>query len=196
MTDAESDQIEFEKFLPKVIDHLLKDNPGGFSVAPDGTLVADRQATEIKSIEQFSELARAPKTITFDLTGGKIIKFKIRPLDCDEYREIDKLDSELPQPPKKEQSKSPSIAKSQQRNSPLDDYDWDNPDYKKKVREHRELKRAAVIVKGLLNLAVPGENLETQRDHLHKNFPPRILDGIEATIRSITSDPIERALFS
>lgn len=175
---------------------LLKEHPGGFSVAPDGTLTADRAAIEVKSIEQFSELAREPKTITFDLHGGKLIKFKIRPLNCDEQKEIDDLDVEAPLPPKKQKPANPSLARGRQQDAGADEYDYADKEFIRKRLQHMALRQAAVISRGLLSMEVPGETIEQKAGHLRKAFPPRILDGIENAIRAVTSDPIERALFT
>lgn len=175
---------------------LLKTNPGGFSVAPDGTITPDRGAIEVKSLSEFSELARAPKTIDLDLHGGKVVRIKIRPLDCNEQKELDNMEKERPMPPKKSKTPSPSMARQRTESSVVEEYDWDDKKYNVDIVNYLELKRTALIVRGLLGIEIAGDNLEAKRETLQKSFTPRVLDGIANAIKAITSDPIDRALFT
>jgi hypothetical protein len=175
---------------------LLKQHPGGFSVAPNGIITADREAVNVTSIEQFSELVREPRTVVFQLHGGKAVRFKVRPLDVNEQREIDDLDSEAPLPPPKKQPQSPSIARGVRPEQVTQEYDWQDKEYRRKAMRHRELKRAAVICKGLLDLEIPGKTIEKKAEYLAEKFTVRILDGIEASIGELSTEPIERAVFT
>jgi hypothetical protein len=177
---------------------LLKEYPGGYSVMPDGSVVADRVAIDIISAEQFSELVREPRSIIVDLLGNKAIKFKVRPLDVNEWREIEDMDAEAPMPPpEKKAGQSLSLAKgAKSERNDVEKYDWSDPEYLKKSVRHKQLKQAAIISQGLLSIKIPGETVEQKRDYLAKNFTPRILGAIESAIRELTSNPIERALFT
>ena len=182
-----------EDVVKSVIDHLLKQNPQGFSISASGDLAPEMEAVEIKSMEQFAKIAREPKVITISLYAGRNVQFKVRPLDVDTQREIDKLENEAPAPPKKQKTASPSLARG--RDSGPDEYDYRDKEYLRLVDEHLERKRTATIFHGLLDIEIPGETLEQKQQYLSKNFPPRILDAIAAAIRSLTTDTIERALF-
>jgi len=178
---------------------LLKEHPGGFSIAPDGRLTADREAIAITSLEQFSGIAREPKTVVLDLRAGRTVRVKIRPLDVNEQREIDALDSESPLPPLKPKPSGPSLALGKPTKTEaagLEDYDWQNKEYRAKLNRHRELKRAATVSMGLVDLEVPGKTLEERAAYLAEHFTVRILDGLEASIRELSSEPIERAVFT
>ena len=202
MSDQNENQPapELTKPAPTVdpLRKMLQDMPGGFSVAPDGTVTADREAIEIKSIDQFSKLVREPKTVSFELHGGKVIKFQVRPLDAIEQRVIDDLDAEAPLPPIKGKGQSPSLAQGRPKSAQeaITEYDWTDKDYRKKIARHRQLKQAAIVAKGLLNLEIPGDTVEKKADFLAQHFTTRILDGIENAINGMTSEPIERAVFT
>lgn len=180
----------------KAVEKMLKDMPGGFSVAPDGSVTADREAVEVKTIEEFSKLVREPKTVTITLHGGKAVRFRVRPIDAMEQREIDEMDSDAPIPPLKKAPASPSLAQGRQKADTPPEYDWADPDYRKKIARVRELKRAAVISRGLLSVGVPGETVEAKANFLATHFTERVLDAIHNAIAGMSSEPIERALFT
>lgn len=181
---------------PDVLQKMLKEMPGGFSVAPDGVVTADREAVEVRSIEEFSKLVREPKSVTITLHGGKAVRFKVRPIDSVEQREIDEMDSDAPIPPLKKAPASPSIAQGRPKTDATPEYDWTDADYRRKVLRHRELKRAAIISKGLLSVGIPGETVEAKAEFLANHFTERVLDAISNAITGMSSEPIERALFT
>lgn len=160
---------------------LLREHPRGFSVSESGTLTPVSDAVRIKSMDQLAKLTLAPKLMQFPLPGGEVIEFRLRALSSVEGSEIDDLDENAPVPPQKKGEKGV--------------LDYDDKDFKRRDRSHTLLKRTAVIVKGLLEVEIPGDDLEAKNGYLLKTFPPRILNAIEQGILGMTSKPVERAVF-
>lgn len=192
----ENENSDQQADIDLAIRAMLKNMPGGFSVAPDGAVTEDRVAVDVKSVEELSKLVRQPVPVTFDLQGGNRVRFMIRPLDAIETREIDDLNANAPIPPFKETTRSPSLAIGKPQDKAPAEYNFADPEYRKKVVRHAALRRAIVISKGLCDIKIEGQTAEQKAEFLEKNFTARILDGIEAAINGLSSDPIERALFT
>jgi hypothetical protein len=188
--------------IDAAIKELLSRHKYGFSVTREGEIFPDREAVRINSMEDFAKLAREPKILRLELPGGTTIELQLRPLTATEQEEIDAMEIEKPMPPKKApdplQTQKPQPGQRATRNyaeDQIEQYDWKNREYIKKITAWERLKQAAIIARGLLDMEIPGDTLEKKADWLSKTFAPRYLTAIENAIRNITSEPIERASF-
>ena len=172
------------------ITRLLQEHPKGFMVGAGGELTPVSDALKITSLEDLSKLSLAPKLWQFSLPGGQVVELKLRPLNSVESTEIDDLlgDKE-PIPPTKAR---PSV-----KGKPGEEYtDYQDKEYLKKDRKHYQLKRAAVIDRGVVDITIPGENLDEKAAWLQKAFPPRVLELIQDGILQQTSkSQVEKAVF-
>jgi hypothetical protein len=167
---------------------LLSQNPRGFSISSDGRVTPMPDTVQIRNLDELSELVTEPKEFAVPWPGGNTLTLKIRGLKAEEAAEIDKIGSDL-RPPKR-------VLKPAMGGKPaVEEFDHDDAGYRKQRDAYWELRRAALISKGLVGIDVPGESLEKKSEYLRSKFPPRIIDALDAAIRALTSDPIEQASF-
>lgn len=154
------------------------------------TLIAKFSEEKIIYFSPTGKLLEAPtpdKTAKYDREG--VIALKIKPLLDDELTAINKLVDDIDAPrrvAKPAVPGQPAVAAGF-----MDEYDFLDPDYQKKMREGRRLQRAAIIVGGLVDLKIDGATIQEKAAFLSKNFPARLLDFLREEIEAISSGEIK-----
>ena len=159
--------------------------PEGFHVGRTGKLTVAGESEKITDLGRLSELAMGTKTFQFDV-NGTLVDLVIKGLEGEKEQLCDALLAEV-QPPKK--YKVEGGKKSE------DGFDYYDKDFMVERAGQLRKKRALAISMGLVDIVVPGANVDEIQKWLESRFTPKILDALFAAISSLTSDPIDKASF-
>lgn len=168
---------------------LLAEYPKGLSINEGGVILGAGPIEKITDLSRLAEIASEPKELSFEFHGATV-SVKLRGLTSEEAARLDAM--EEPRPPTKLKPK----ADAQGRKLPeVEEFDWQDPVFRRKSQDLFEIKRAIIIATALVGIQVPGNTPQEQRDNLKKMFPPQLLELLREKVMSLTSDPITIASF-
>lgn len=145
-----------------------------------------------RTIEELVGLVRAPKTVAFIL-AGQTIELRVRALSEDEWAQVNKIGEGL-RPPYKYEDKAKTRPL---RNAAGEvQYDEEDEEFRRKSVDAYERRMTAAISQGLVDMELPGADMEAKHEWRRKSMSPQLCAFLYAAIRQITTDPMELAHFS
>lgn len=179
----------------EALESLLRGEPFLLGIPDFGQVTLtppEKKATaQFRSLDELSAEIMKPVEFTTEFKPGVPVKFLIKALDSNLCKQRDDIGADV-MPPKK-------VKPAQGRRSDVmqqEEYDYDDAGYRTKLQHVSQLQQAFILVHGILEFEVPGENLEEKMKALRAKLPPRVLNGLQAAILGLTVDPIKQADFS
>lgn len=139
------------------------------------------------SLADLSTAVMATRKVTMEVQPDLFVEFSIRALDSEMGKLCDDIGKEIV-PPKKQKVGARGVIS--------EELDWENPEFQAARSVVNSKRTAFVLVNGLVDMPIPGANLEEQSAALRKLLPPRVVNGLYSAITGLTSDPITVADFS
>lgn len=149
--------------------------------------------TLVTSADQLLSIVREPHTfvigvgqvISDDPSALRKMSFRLRALTDEEWAEFWKIGADI-KPPQKFKDKEKKVP---------DGYDENDEKFLKLREANAELRRTFAMKLALVDLAIPGDNLDKQNEWRLKNLPPQVSNALFAGIASLTSDAVPLAHF-
>jgi hypothetical protein len=137
----------------------------------------DSSAIEITTLDQFSQIACAPREFQFEL-DRQTYRVKIRPLDAEEAAELEQITDRIV-PPVKDGIPN-----------------RDDAGYQQRLNQAWDERRLLTFDLALLSFKVPDGAVSQRVKTLKKKLPPGVPHEIFLQILKITSSPIENGIFT